>query len=523
MRSLGLPALALFLALCSTVFAQLPITEPPPPEKPGAVLPKVKPRTTPARPRVPTPRPGATPRPGVESSPIKRLDPALAPIRTPSLLNRPSLRITPGASPSSYTIRASVAPRPRAPRLRGESALGAGRTIRIPSPTRRAAPNAAAPDARLEAAPTPLPRPPAANRRVREQQDPAIAVVARVAGESMTMKELQDQLDVFTRDLKFNGPKDEKERLLRAHARRIIGDWIEQKLLAVEARRVGMQVAQNEMDAYIQGTAMDTSLMVPIQQRLRMIGMSEAQFAEIVTDAILGDKLIRAAIRERVTDAEIQKAWQQQPLAFTVPPKRQVRQIFYQAQGPEGMRDRETMYSEMKKIRRRLTWMGGKFEDYAGEEYSAKGIYLSDLGWLAWGEPIVPDRQVLYYEVFKTKPAVAGKQPAYALATGDISEILESSYGLHIIQVITDTPARSMTMEEARTSVESTFYERIRQTLLRELRTKLTIAHDLEGLSTEPQNRVALTRPQPPDLSAAPQPAIEEQPSSGTAVSPQPK
>jgi peptidyl-prolyl cis-trans isomerase C len=525
MKSFGRFLFIVTLALVPLAYAQLPIGERPPDSTeptptPAAAKPTRRagastaaPSPTPAaRPTIksatgqpranpplrlggtPTPPP---PRPTLIKSPTPASRPRPRPLLlTPDAEPRPSLapRATPAPAPAGglsvrtdrdagLTIRAGrKAPEPDS----ADSVLGRGRTVRIDMAARRSiatAPDAAAATSASTRRRSPTPGAPA--RIIAEEEVPGAAIVARVANEKLTRQEVDQQVALFTRKEKFAGTKEAKERMLRAYRRRIIGDWIDTKLLAVEGRSRNITVTSDEIVRYAQGTAHENRLLIPIPARVTALGLTEADFKEVVTDAILGDKLIRQSIRNVVSDKQIQECIRTSPLpTFLVNPKRRVQQIFYQFRADGGADDVNAMMSEMKKIRRRLVWFGGKFEDYK-QDNPEKGLFLREFE-VTFGEPTAPERQFIYQAVFATNPPSRKEAPTeYKLKLGEISDVIRSDYGLHIVKVVAEQPTRPMTFEECRVKVEDAFYEQVRTSLLRELRDKFAVDYDLYGLADE--------------------------------------
>lgn len=375
-----------------------------------------------------------------------------------------------------------------------------GRTIRLRAPLPGELPQTSATLA-PEVTPTPPPL------RVTEPRDPAQVIVATVGGEQLNLKDVQDQVARIRSPL-FSGPKEDVERYRRSFARQIINDWVDQKLLAVEARARGLTSTRQEVDRYIEGTAQDTGLRIPLAERLRQLGVAEDKFRATVEDTVLGDKLVRQTIREKVTDAVLDKAIKDNPLMFLAPPKRHVQQLFHSFQGAETPREVAAMESKMKSIRRRLAWFGGKFEDYA-QDRAIPNLFVYDL-WLAVGDRLDANRQFIYSFIFRLEPVRPGKESQYVLKKGELSDVVASPAGFHIFKVVEEQPPRRKTIEECRTDVENSFFDQVRSGLIRELERKRQIQRDPEGIFANGTER---TLPLPPRT-------LPRSPERGSALSP---
>jgi len=385
-------------------------------------------------------------------------------VAAPAWAQGPIRRTQPDASAREGTRDSALAPRvtPR-------------RVIRIRPPRPGELPPTTSATVAPETKPTPPPL------RIVEPGDPAKTIVATVEGEQLTLKEVEEQLG-FIRSPAFSGPTEEVERYRRAYKRQIMNDWVDTKLLTVEARTRGLNVTRDEVDRYIQGTALDSGLQIPAAERARLVGVSEEKFRAAVEDGILGEKLIRQVIREKVTDAMLTEAINKSPLVAMAPPRRHVRQIVSLFEGTETPDQVKEMRSKMKAIRRRLTWFGGKFEEYGYERGIPGRLFVYDLGWLAVGDRFEPKSQFIYALVFRLEAARPGKESQYVLKKGEISEVIDSPTGFHIFQAIDEQPARRKTLEEVRVTVETTFYDQVRTGLLKELAKKRRVERDPDGL-----------------------------------------
>lgn len=447
------------LLLCSLpVFAQMPIREK---RRPAGRDPKPDPSVIAPR---PTPKPirigKPAPKPDTDLSPEmakKRHEANLDAVPQAVLESLRSRRFNTSLQDSSLHRPATSA---------------TARTIHIQFP--RPAPRPSSPT--LAADPLPVLVRPA------KTDDPANVIVAVVSGEHMTLKELQEKLAMMPART-FAGTRQEAEARRKRYMWRILADWVDCKLLAVEAMRRGLSVTKAEIDQHIEGTAKDRGMQISVAARCRMVGISEDELRKTVADAALGDKLIRQMIRESVSDEYLRELVKDLPLLSWAPPRRQVRQIVYlftvgqNNSVVDTLKEINAKRRKMQSIRRRLVWFGGKFEDYQPNPVEAQVSkepvpMLCDVGWLTFSEAINPQRQAIYNEVFRAKPPKAGKPPEWALEMGKISDVIQSPFGFHILQVVTEEPARLKTLQELRTEAEGLCYQEVRRELLKQLKTK---------------------------------------------------
>jgi len=353
---------------------------------------------------------------------------------------------------------------------------------------------------------------------VSEPRDPARVVVATVGAQQLTLKEVQSQAALL-RTANLAGPKEEVARYRRAYARElsreIYNDWVDTKLLATEARARGLTVTRQEADQYLQGTTQMSNLKIPVAARIRLQGVDERKFQEALNDGILGDKLVRLVIHERITDDLLRDAYVRTPVLFWFMPKRHVRQLCYQFQGAETANSVKDMQKKMNSIRRRLTWFGGKLEDYATQKYALPNLFYVDLGWLTLGDPVSSEQQFVYNTVFQLEPPQQGKEPQYVLKLNEISPVLQSPAGFYLFQVVEELPSRRKTLDEARVDVENTFFNQVRENSIKELERKYPVTRDPEGLfRREPAGE------EEPLLETSPAPLVRGNPSPATIIPP---
>ncbi len=316
--------------------------------------------------------------------------------------------------------------------------------------------------------------------RVRGPRPPEKIIIAAVGKEQLSLKDVEDQIALI-KSRTLSGPKEVVERYRRAYGRQIYNDWVDSTLLATEARARGLTVSQEEMNLYIQGTALDSGLRIPLSERIRLLGVDEKKVAAMLTDAILGDKLVRHVIRERITDAMLADAYNRNPGMFWFPPRRHARHLCWTLTGTETPDQLRDIQKKMNSIRRRLAWFGVKMDSYAQPNYSMPNLVYRDLGWLAVGEPITEKEKFIYDVVFRLEGVTPGREPQYALKVGEISEVLQSPAGFHIFEILEEQPGRRKTLEEARLDVENTFFNQVREGLIKELEKKYRTYRDPEG------------------------------------------
>jgi parvulin-like peptidyl-prolyl isomerase len=231
----------------------------------------------------------------------------------------------------------------------------------------------------------------------------------------------------------------------------LLEDFIEQRLLLLEARRRGLKVPPEEVDRAIRlaGAGYDRD---HFEEALLRSGRTHSDFRASIQDRLLIDTLFREAVYQpvRVEEIETRQRFDAQPERYSIPEAVRVRQIAVRTE------------PEARKLRDRLQY-GAKFEDLARRySVSPDGLNGGDLGFIARGQ----------------KPK-AFEDACFHLAPGKISPVTPSDYAYHLFQVVEKRPARARTFEESRAHVVAEIRREkeraAEETFRRELRTRAEV------------------------------------------------
>lgn len=172
---------------------------------------------------------------------------------------------------------------------------------------------------------------------------------------------------------------------------------------------------------------------------LDRIGLTEASLREAVerdltVEAVLDKVAARAA---KVSDTEVEIFYFMHKDRFTKPASRTLRHILITINPEYKENDRETAQARLEAVRRRLLKDPKRFEEQALKHSECPTAMNGGL----LGN-VIPGQ--LYAEL---EPA------AFALQAGEISEVVESPVGLHIIYCEAVNEAATMPLAEARERV----------------------------------------------------------------------
>lgn len=258
-------------------------------------------------------------------------------------------------------------------------------------------------------------------------------VVARVNGSPILESQVQEQLHAHQSKASANpAEKDLRDKVIR--------DLVDSELLYQASVKGRIQVSNKSVDEEIRAISARFSSEAEFSDSLRQEGMTLETMRDRIRRNLAVQQLLRQEVAARVTvsDAEIGAYYAKNRDRMRRPEGAHALEIMtplpvaYDVQGRQ--RARQAMEEVLKEAR------GGR--DFASlvREFSQgpsadKG---GDLGWLTRNSP---------------RPVLA--QAALRLKAGEISDILETSTGLHILKVLEKRPAEDVSLQEARGEIDS--------------------------------------------------------------------
>jgi len=249
--------------------------------------------------------------------------------------------------------------------------------------------------------------------------------VALVNGQAITVDEFAAQFAASPAERAESAPTDPLGQL--ALRRAFLDRLIDHRLIAQEAARRQLTVSEEEIDRILAGLQSGYEK-TDFAQLLADRNVAPAALREHIRFTLLADKLAAQAVLPSVDiDEETLRAYYDDNREDFVEPERvRARQIVC-ATHPEAV----AALTEL------LT--GKDFAQVARERSlapeAAKG---GELGWFGRGE-MLPEIE----------------EEAFRLVTGEISNLIQTIYGVHILQVLDKAPAVALTFEQARATIHA--------------------------------------------------------------------
>lgn len=259
-------------------------------------------------------------------------------------------------------------------------------------------------------------------------------IVAWVNGDIITKSEYDSEEDLVVSDARSRYAGEQLDFHLKQIREGLLLQMIDRKILVDRARRLydmtKMEQAFYEQFKEQQNISSDAEF----ERLLAQEGMSVEQLRRRLVERFAPEEVVRLEIRSRLSvgDKEVQAYYEANPDEFAVDAEVSFREIVLLADSESRLAGRR---SEAAEIRQRLQ---------SGADFAELAKQVSEAGSKEEGGLVGP---------FKRKDLSQYLNQALTLPLGQVSEVLESPYGLHIIKVETRTEQTIKPLDDVRDGV----------------------------------------------------------------------
>jgi peptidyl-prolyl cis-trans isomerase C len=251
--------------------------------------------------------------------------------------------------------------------------------------------------------------------------------------------------------------------------RRILDRLITMQVVGARATEDDKAEAKEKADKFM-GEAMEQATSeAAFRRQLLAMGLTEAEFKADILERAIVEQVIERELRPQavVTEADVKKFYDENPSRFEQPETVKMQHIHVSTMDPATRRELPAAEKTKKRelIDQTLT------RARAGEDFAKLVNDVSD-------DVRTKERGGEYTVARGTmEPVFAGVEAAaFSLRPGQISDVLVSAFGFHIVKQIERTPARQIPYSEVS--------ERIRDALIQQEVQKL-LPEYLEGVKKE--------------------------------------
>jgi peptidyl-prolyl cis-trans isomerase C len=231
---------------------------------------------------------------------------------------------------------------------------------------------------------------------------------------------------------------------------------VEREVLWQAAQAAKVEVSEAEVNAAFAGASARAKTPEAFRFKLEQAGFDEAGYRDYLKRDLAGARYLLQAVPDpEVSEADIRTVYDRNRDQMTLPETVSARHILLKADATTSAEQRAALVARLTALRAEIK-AGAEFAELARKHSedptASKG---GDLGSFTRGRMVPPFEQA-----------------AFALQAGEVSDIVETRFGYHLIKVESHTFEKSPSLDEAR--------ERIRQRVASERRAEAGKKHTEE-------------------------------------------
>ncbi len=269
-------------------------------------------------------------------------------------------------------------------------------------------------------------------------------IVASAGNDAITLSDVEREGAVLFRDIKMNAPESQRENMLYEARKKIVETLVEKLLLLREAERMGLGVNEGELASAVEGVLRENKLdRKELDQALAQEGITFEKYEADLKGQILRSKLLDRKIRGaiKISDEEIKIYFESNRETFGSDEEIRVRHILFLV--PKGASQEDILkIKEKAEVVLKKAGSGEDFEALA-REYSEGPSASSggDLGFFRKSDMV---------KEFSTA--------AYALKKDEVSSLVLSPFGFHIIKLLDKRGGTALSFDDAKERIRAKLF-----------------------------------------------------------------
>ncbi len=269
-------------------------------------------------------------------------------------------------------------------------------------------------------------------------------IVAVVNGDVITLSELREVSAPYLERMKAQYSINYDEEQIKETEKRILDQLIDEKLVKQESDRLEIVIEKKDIDMAIRETLENNKLSEDqFKQVLADEGMSLKKYREQLNDQMKKMRLLDQEIKSKVQVAkkEIEEYNKENKDRFNAPPEVRLQQVLL-------MIPSEASTQEIDQIRRKAEDILQKIR--SGADFNAMvKLHSQDSSAAAGGD-------MGAFKKGELMPVL--DEAAFALKRGEVSSVIQTPMGFHILRVLDKRESQKMTEEERWKETEGIIY-----------------------------------------------------------------
>ena len=268
-------------------------------------------------------------------------------------------------------------------------------------------------------------------------------IVAKVGDKKITEMDVQRYMKVLLpMNFYHRNVSEEKLKELREKALQYL---INRELLYYQAKKKGIKIPKEQIDKLMKELEQQYKSKENLEKMLKDTGISLKEFRHELEKRLMIDKLIKEYVEVNLADEELRQYYEKNKYKFKEPESLKVRYIYVKVD-PSKPKGRQIAKERAEKAYKEI--MEGK--DFGDVAYR----YSDDLSRIKGGE-------IGFVHKGRFEPKI--EEEIYKLKKGEVSKIIETTMGFHIIKVEDKRPERLVPFEEIKDKLRNELVEKIRK------------------------------------------------------------
>jgi peptidyl-prolyl cis-trans isomerase C len=296
-----------------------------------------------------------------------------------------------------------------------------------------------------------------------DMEDETMAV--KVNGHVITKGEIAQQQEMMMQQFGRGMDPQQMEQMKDTIWKQAMESSINRVLIEQAIDSQNIEATEEEIEAKIEELRANFDSDEVFQQRLQSMGMDEARLRQETAMAIKLEKLLdrHAGEMSPVTDADARSHYNENINQFQQPEQIKASHILIKADESATEAERELARKEAESVLGQIR-QGADFAALAKEHSGCpSGANGGDLGYFGRGQMVPPFEEA-----------------AFALQPGDISDIVETRFGYHIIKVTDKKEAETVAFEDMKDNIKSYLDAQMRQEAMAAYTQELREGADIE-------------------------------------------
>jgi len=258
--------------------------------------------------------------------------------------------------------------------------------------------------------------------------------IAIVNGKKIPRQSLDQKMNFVKKRYESQG-QQLGEQQLTAMKNDIAQSMVEKELLYQKSKELGLKIDSEQVEGQLQQFKDQFPDEKQYAQQLATLGYTEDSLRSEIKENLAIQKLIEEEIASdiSISDEALKSYYDSNSKEFESPERVKARHILIKSGEDADPADKQEAKKKIQKIQKRMD-EGEKFADLARESSdcpsSKKG---GDLGFFSQGQMVKPFEEA-----------------AFSLEPGEVSDIVETRFGYHLIQVDDKKPASKKSFDEVK-------------------------------------------------------------------------